>query len=172
MEMHLIATIRDAKNDIAGFRILDLDNGQITDQDRNKVEYVLSNNIAPIIGMEYINGEIKGTNGSLARYPKLNTCKKPMSNEIVILGQFNNGDLGYLVANIKGQTIVGSKKDIVAKAKYIGIANGKIVTNNNGEDYLSAINGTYAELDPVKYNVKVEVSHYGHMILLEIKPVR
>ena len=157
MEMHLIATIRDAKNDIAGFRILDLDNGQITDQDRNKVEYVLSNNIAPIIGMEYINGEIKGTNGSLARYPKLNTCKKPMSNEIVILGQFNNGDLGYLVANIKGQTIVGSKKDIVAKAKYIGIANGKIVTNNNGEDYLSAINGTYAELDPVKYNVKVEV---------------
>lgn len=154
MKMHLIATIRDSKDDIVGFRILDSDNMQVIDQPRDKVANVLANGIAPIIGMEFRDGEVKGTNGSLARYPKLNQKLKPLSNEMVIIGQFYGGDSGYLVANIMGKTTTGSKEDLVAKAKQIGIANGKIVTNNFGDDFLSAINGKYEELDGEKFGIK------------------
>lgn len=154
MKMHLIATIRDSKDDIVGFRILDSDSMQVVDQARDKVAHVLANGIAPIIGMEFRDGEVKGTNGSLARYPKLNQKLKPLSNEMVIIGQFYGGDSGYLVANIMGKTTTGSKEDLIVKAKQIGIANGKIVTNNFGDDFLSAINGKYEELDGEKYGIK------------------
>lgn len=80
-----------------------------------------------------MNKEVKGTEGSLSRYPviKPNRVEK---NSIVILKQVGDE---YICCNYAGICVRTNEETIVKTALKVGIANGKIVDNR-----LYAISGT------------------------------
>ena len=84
-------------------------------------------------------GELYGTNGSIERYADItqNTDKSP----IVILNKI--GSDGFGVVDCNGH-VRNLKNDVVIKyASSHGIANGKLVSSEEGKKFISSISGEY-----------------------------
>ena len=71
MKMIVIAVICNPNKTTRGYRIMDKDTGNIIDVTSAQVLAVLKKK-TPIEGLKLEAGKIKGSNGSLDRYTKLN----------------------------------------------------------------------------------------------------
>jgi hypothetical protein len=148
MKIFIIAQLvsDDGKN-VLGYRLLDVDNkNQVRDYPANNVKQVLANpETSDIIkNAKLIDGNITGTNGQLSRYPKVNQYGKVVGNSsLVVLNKIDN--VGYTVCDFKGQVKKMKNSDVVEYAKTSGIANGKVVIQDNVE-YISSISDTYEQI--------------------------
>lgn len=158
MRIHVIAVHYDNNKNIIGFRLLDSEASQnqtaVMDQPYNVVENILKSGKATIEGLEVSNNKIKGSNGSLDRYPALlnnNLIRKAM----VIIATID--DVGYRVANYDGKTADEYANKIVAYSNNIQIANGKLVTKN-GKQFISAISGNYINIPVAESSLNVSTN--------------
>ena len=69
MRITLIATHKDIKSNFIAFRLLDEDSGEVKDFPYNNVMQVLKNKLATVNGIKISGNVLKGSNGSLSRYP-------------------------------------------------------------------------------------------------------
>lgn len=88
--------------------------------------------------------KLKGVGGILERYGVVGK-----SNAIVILKELvdNNGNtLGYCCADITGKIANVQKAIMPRQVKKIPLANGKLVTREDGTEFISPIEGEYSKL--------------------------
>lgn len=135
-------------------------------------------NSCGVLGVEYNNGKLTGTNGSIDRYPIIsedgNTLIK--NNAIIIIGEIVSSDPkkanSYLCSDFNGTVIALNETDIInfTKAPNNLIANGKIVTKGN-KQYVSAISGQYPKIKAPKEEqpVKTDKALTEEEIIKEIK---
>ena len=146
--MQLIAIQIDSARNIIGYRIYEKESSQYLDIDANTVLQTMLTKGVEIEGIEIRKGQLHGSNGTFDRYAKLlNGNPVSATNPMVVLKALE--DEGFLVADYKGDTLKLRSDDAVKMAKSIGIANGKIVKQSNGTEYISSINGLY-ENQPIK----------------------
>ncbi|MEM4385956.1 MAG: leucine-rich repeat protein [Candidatus Anstonellales archaeon] len=140
---------------LLGFRLLDVETQRIKDVAYSSVEGLLRNKDIQIYGLEYENGKVVGSNGSLERYPVIYDGKLIEKPSLIILYQYiNNGDtIGYMVADWKGKIVKAKVEDVVRYVRGYGIANGalKVV---NGKEIITPICGEYKKVE-VKIDKKV-----------------
>ena len=160
MNIFIIAQVINGKN-VVGYRLLDLDSkNQIRDYNIDTIKNVLNNpKTADVIkNAKLVNGEITGTNGQLTRYAKVNTNGSLCGNApLVVINKI--GDVGYTVSDFKGVVKKMKNSDVVEYAKNQGIANGKVVIQDNIE-YISSISDSYEQvsLSPSKVGKQSKVN--------------
>lgn len=165
MKIFIIAQLVNGKN-LLGYRMLDVDaNNQVNDFPLATIKAVLSKpETANIIqNAKLVNGEIVGTNGQLSRYAKVNQNGLVVGQSpLVVLNKID--DVGYTVADFKGTVKKMKNSDVVEYAKNQGIANGKVIIQDNVE-YISSISDSYEQikLTPSKVGAKGKVDLKIHM---------
>ena len=164
MKIYLVAIHYDAKvENIVGFRLLERDTKAIKDVPHADVMKVISNKSTQIVGLEIHQGKLRGSNGSLDRYTKLVNGKTHGKKAIVIIMDF--GDGGYSIADWNGKQKAYREHDMLKIIKSYNIANGKVVTRENGRTFISSISGSFNEVEQridndtrqVKEPVKLQV---------------
>lgn len=128
-------------NKIVGFRLLDTDTGQVKDVSYQSLYNVLKNNVVEVENVKLERGSIVGSNGSLQRYPVLVNGQLYGKSPIVILFELPNNC--YRVTNYTGEIVDMHEQEMIKYAETEGIANGKVVTNEDGTKFISSIAGTY-----------------------------
>lgn len=126
---------------IAGFRFMDSDTCQITDQPYDKVLGVARSQPGLLRGIEYdpVKKELKGSNGAFDRYSAI-IGNRIIKQTITVLNTVNGKH--YHITNAVGKHDIVSDINLIELASKVGIANGKLVTKN-GETFVSAISGNY-----------------------------
>lgn len=157
MDIVMISVLK-AGSKTVGFRLLDLDYGQVLDVNYNAVKEQMINGII-IENLKIENNKIIGSNGSIERYPlidyntKLLVGKSPL---IILMELANNA---YRVCDSTGN-IFDITLDSLINYYYIdGIANGKVINTENTK-YISPIKGEYRKdklLQAKKYGEKLKV---------------
>lgn len=123
-----------------GVRLINNENYNIEDVEYRKFIDTINANQVEVTNVAVENGRLKGTNGTLSRYAIIENNLIIGSCPIVILMEL--ADDCYKVVNPLGQIADMHSNDIIKYAKVEGLANGKIVDQNNKE-YISSINGEY-----------------------------
>ena len=166
----LIGCIYD-NNNSAGYRILDDNTGRCLDIKNSELISEIKNGRIYIDNAELTaKNDLKGTNGSLDRYPKLDINGTLLSNTrlnpVIIIGKID--DNRYKVCNYLGEIRTMHKESLIEYAKIAGIANGKI-TNKNGSDIISSISGEYRT---IKMETEIDsiLSNYFNAIRPIYKP--
>lgn len=95
------------------------------------------------MNIELDNGEIKGSNGSLDRYPQIVGGRLVGKSSITILAKIE--DLGFVVCDLNGNIKKLRTADVVKYGEANGISNGKIIHNADGSATVSSIKGNYIE---------------------------
>lgn len=126
--------------DIEGFRLLDRDTGEVKDIPYDSVINTLRNKDVTVEGIDVSGIEPKGSNGSFDRYTQLANGITMGKCPIVVCKEYP--DKIYDVANHLGKVVQMDMQSILQFSSVEGIANGKIVTNENGS-YISSISGEY-----------------------------
>lgn len=142
MYLVLIAVHKDEKHmkDITGFRILDSDTGEVQDIAYENVVNAITTKGVTVDGIDVSSGVPKGSNGSFDRYTQLVNGITIGKCPVVIVKEYP--DKIYDVANHLGQVAHMDMDSIIRFSSTEGIANGKIINNENGK-YISSINGEY-----------------------------
>ena len=139
----MVGVHKNAKG-IAGFRLLSIgQNGnlQIKDVPYNMVLDTMRSGKVEINNLEIENGVLKGSNGSIDRY---GTVGKTQSLVILKEKHDKNGNfVGYFCSDSMGHTKDISESEAISFAEKLGIANGKVVTNEQSVKHISSIKGTY-----------------------------
>ena len=108
-----------------------------------------------IHGLGISNGKLSGSNGALSRYSLYKNGVLQGKFIPVVLNKI--GEAGFEIIAPNCRVLKLRENDAVTVAMKYGIANGKVVTRNNSERFISAISGEYsdyeksskAEVDPV-----------------------
>lgn len=146
MKCYIIAQILDSNSKaLLGYRLFDADSqkGEIMDVALQNIKKVLEKDPTLIKNAKLIAGTINGTNGKLERYAKIDSNGNLISGEkspLVVINKIEN--IGYTVVDFKGQQIKMSNEKAVEYAKTNGIANGKVVEQDNIE-FISSITDSY-----------------------------
>lgn len=143
MALFMIARIVKNKQ-LVGIRILDTETNKTKDVGTEQVIALVSTGKVKIDNIQIVNNAIVGINGSIERYGILGE-----SQSVTLLAAFKNGDSteGFRVSDCNGMVKNLKLSDIFKLADAgMPIANGKICVKD-GKQYLSAINGEYAEID-------------------------
>ena len=143
MRLIAIANIVSTSYRTIGFRLLDTDTKQIKDVPSNNVKAVLAEGNIKIDNLEIKEDLIVGSNGSINRLPKIMNGQLAGESPLLVINQLDN--YGYTVADFKGTIIALENAKVIKYAKENGIANGKI-TNKEGKEYISSINGDYTRV--------------------------
>lgn len=148
MDIRLIGTIRDTKDNIIGLRLLELDEKNTKDVTLESAKDVLSWGSLTIVGLELRGESVAGTNGKLDRYPRIVNGKLHGKSPLIILMQYTiDGDVvGYKVSDWKGSILNLATYDVVEYAKDNGISNGAIKDLGHKE-IVSSIHGEYVRLE-------------------------
>ena len=153
MAICLIAVIYKevSLKNIAGFRFMDSETGQVMDQPYARVLNVAKSKPGLLRGVEYdpIKGELRGSNGAFDRYSAI-AGGTIVKQSVTVLNTVNGKY--YHITNAIGKHDVISDINLINLASQVGIANGKLVTKN-GETFISAISGNYD--DKTDANVKL-----------------
>lgn len=148
MKIFIIAQIIENKK-VIGYRLLDVDDhNKVQDYPLQTIKGVLNNKETSDIikNASLVNGEIVGTNGQLSRYPKINRSGqliKQNESPLIVINKIEN--IGYTVCDFKGTVKKMKTSDVVNYAKSQGIANGKVVVQDNVE-YISSISDSYEQI--------------------------
>lgn len=139
----LISTVRNNTGKVVSYNILEYhNNGNGRGFNLNDVD-MLRDSAVENIRVE--GAVIKGTNGTIDRYPKLiqtDAGFKQISFPLVVISRINDG---FIVNDGTSNIMKLSSKDAVAYAKLQGIANGKVVKDTEtGKETISSIKGNYA----------------------------
>ena len=143
MAIHMIGVLYKNK-DIIGYRLLNDQDGRVIDKDKKAVtEFIRHSRIENI---ELDREEIKGSNGDISRYGRIEQGRfiGDGTGPIVILAE--DGEDNYIATNYSGKVINVSGAKVIAYSKQNGIANGKIMKRGETE-YISAICGSYIKYD-------------------------
>lgn len=145
MRITLIAVHKNNNADYIAFRLLDEDSNEVKDFAYNNVKQVLQSGKASISGIKLVGNKIKGSNGSLDRYPTIvNGVITENARRVTILATIDS--IGYKVCDASGKIVEASTQALLNKRKDgLDVANGKIV-EKNGAAYFSAIYGTYPNI--------------------------
>jgi len=146
MKVFMIAVIGSQNKDVLGYRLLDLETGEIKDVPANALINAMSSGSIQVENLDVVFDELVGTNGSIDRYPYLINGIPYGKSPLIILKEMNNGD--YTVCDFKGEIVRMRKLDVINYGEVEGIANGKIV-NREGGKFVSAISGEYEKEPPV-----------------------
>ena len=140
--LSVIARIMKNNRNI-GYRLIDTESKQTKDISAMNICKAIMSGLT-ITGLGVEKGRLIGTNGSLARYAAVSINNTLMNKpSLVVLYRV---DGGFICSDFKGKTGRYTEDDVVAYSKTYGIANGKIVNNNNKE-YVSSISGEYTRLN-------------------------
>lgn len=151
------------KDNVIGYRIASIN----SDSRTAEIKDIPTQSLKAILqsGMKFGNvaiagGDIKGTNGSLERLPKMILGGKQFANYNLLIC-FKIGNEGFKVINCFG-TVANLRNDeilqMIKNGSYDDIANGKVV-ERDGLEYISAINGEYATVALEKKTVvKIKAS--------------
>lgn len=160
MNIVMIAVHKNG-NKIVGFRLLDTDEGKIQDVPSNNVKAVLESNKVTIENLKIDCDRVVGSNGALQRYPSIVNGQLYGKSPLIILFELVNNC--YRVTNYMGEIVDIEEQEAIRYANTEGIANGKIVSNDNGEYHISSINGTY------KQDKLVQDKKYGKVLVAKMK---
>lgn len=145
--IHIIASLKSNDN-IVGFRFIQYETQKTMDVPIANVIGALKNGNS-LVGI-YISstGQLKGSNGSLNRYPSIHLDKNQIedSSTIIILKRLldrNKEQLGYCICDYKGIVKNVYNNDLIRYLQNNKIANGKMIEIEGNNGYISAINGTY-----------------------------
>lgn len=140
----LIGVLKETEKKVVGYRLANIENGQV-----NLITVPASalNKIAgeKIVNAEVVNKtgkiELKGTNGTLDRYPVINAATGQLVGKcpIIILTRLNDG---FRCINGNGAIALFTNRDALTYSKMSGISNGKI-TKIKGTEIISSIVGNY-----------------------------
>ena len=136
MYIIMIAVHKNTKNSLIGFRFLDSDSGQIMDVNKSNAIQVLSSNRAQIENLEIVDGQLKGSNGALTRFPTLINNQLQGKSPLIVISELSNNR--YKVCNYTGEIVDMTEENVVRYSASEGIANGKVVGN-----HISSICGEY-----------------------------
>lgn len=142
MNIVMIAVHKTEKK-IIGYRLLDTDSGQVKDVPQSNVYSILYAREAEVENIGLEGNRIVGTNGKLQRYPVLVNGQLRGKSPLIIL--FELVDNRYRVANYTGEIVDIDEIEAIKYSETEGIANGKIVCDNNGNKFISSIKGTYKQ---------------------------
>ena len=157
MKALIIASILNSET-VIGYRLLGLPgSNSFTSKDKFEVCNVRANQLLEamkkhkidIINAEIKEGEIKGYGGALSRYVKITSEGQKISTDsplIVVSKLFlegSNETAGYIVSDYKGKVVMASEDDIVKYVKNFGIANGKLIKNEDGKEFIAQIQDIY-----------------------------
>lgn len=143
----LVATLRGEKDKIVGYNVL-----QYYPNKGAKLMQIPAGDKG-LAGIKFENavieadGTLKGTNGSLDRYAKIvskNGAAVMLSRPLVVISKLRNG---FILSDGMGNLARMTYKEALAYFKLQGIANGKIVKDNSGKEFISAIRGNFVEED-------------------------
>lgn len=142
--IYMIAVVKDKLKNIIGFRLLDTTTGKVMDTRKDSVILDLRQRKVKIENLVLKGDTLIGYNGSIDRYPVLNSeCKLVGKSSIIILGITKDGK--FNCADFKGGIVYIKEEELVRYAKVNGIANGKIVS-----DKVYCIEGHYTKLSQEK----------------------
>lgn len=98
-------------------------------------------------GIEFKDGQFRGTNGALSRYTKYHKSGKVITEAYVIIAEVvdEKGNIGYKVITPKEEIKKWREQDIIKEADRIKLANGKIVEKDNRK-FVSAIVGEFPQI--------------------------
>lgn len=89
-----------------------------------------------------VNGKLVGTNGKLDRYAKIDLNNNLLEPKAPVVVLHKLGEVGYELVDYNGKTTKVSVAQAVEYASTLGIANGKLVTQDNVER-ISSITDSY-----------------------------
>ena len=141
----MIAVIK-SNNNIVGYRLLD-DEGQVLNVSAQGVKNDIIRNPDNFANLRVIDGDILGSNGVIDRYTAIDmVTENPLNKEsrVIIKRVVDDMDTtrGYIISDYKGETKKYRTEDVIAVCKENGIANGRIILNEDVE-YISAIKGEF-----------------------------
>ena len=143
-------------NKIVGFRLLDTDSGKLQNVPNENLKSVLQSGNAEVENISIEGERIVGSNGTLQRYPTLINGALYGKSPLIILFELVNNC--YRVSNYLGEVVDITEQEAIKYAETEGIANGKIVPDENGKYHISSISGTY------KQDKLVEDKKYGRIL--------
>ena len=145
MKLLMIANIIE-NNKTIGVRLLDCDAKKVQDVPIDNFKAVLSKpgNENMVANVKIVNGVLTGTNGKIDRYACLNRAGVPVTGRcpFVIINKIGEDGVGYTVSDFKGVMKKLRTEDVIKYGNELGIANGKICTQD-GFEYVSSISGEY-----------------------------
>jgi len=155
MYVYAIACIKDNDN-LVGLRLLDFDSRQVSAIATSKIVECINNGKLSIQNVGVANNKLVGTNGSLDRYPVINTQGKLIgtNSPLIVLNRIQ--DIGYTVSDYKGTVKKPLNMDITKYVEKCGIANGKL-NFRDGKCFISAISDTYLQAEDM------QLMHYGQL---------
>ena len=138
MRLTSIACIRNEVNELVGLRLMDIKTMTFKDLRVSEIKSYLKRGNVEITNVGLKNGQLVGINGSLNRLTDIRVDEVIKNNEIVILYKNSNGQ--YTVSDYMGNVIYNvSEQELIKYARVKGIANGKVVSRQDGSEYISAI---------------------------------
>ena len=147
----------DPRNNLIGFRMYDIDKGQVMDVQYDKVLNVVINNAANIYNLKLSkdgsnNTKLEGYNGSLKNYPSVlpnqpnaleSNPRVTIARKIVYFGlPEDENEAGYELVDCTGNSVNLSVETTIEAFNNYGVTNGKLV-ERDGKVYISSIEGTY-----------------------------
>lgn len=145
MDIYVVGIAKQA-NKLIGLRLLYIDGNQtgIKDVQREIAERMIKMNPQFFKNIELKQGKLSGIGGQLDRYGIVGKTRT-----ITILREIvdqSNETVGYICADTTGKIAQVAKSLVPKLAEALPIANGKVVTNQNGTVYIQAIEGSYEKL--------------------------
>lgn len=140
----LVSTVRDTANKVVAYNFISYD----TDSHRVATSTVKKEHLAQLKGKKIENididakGVLKGTNGTLDRYPAFvitNNGLTPVTHSLVVISRLRDG---FVVCDGIGHLGQLRTADATGYFKLQGIANGKLV-KKDGKEVVSSIKGEY-----------------------------
>jgi len=154
MGLYVIGVIKDKSKKMVGIRLMDSETSKIKDVTIDSLITSLKNGVE-VIGINIINGELTGSNGSLNRYPQIIDGKLQGKSTLIILESIEcDGETaGYVVTDYKGNKVSLKVEDAIEYSEVNGIANGLVREPSGKKKHISSINGSYRVKDTKKIEI-------------------
>lgn len=140
----LVSTVRDTKGGVVAYNFISYD----TDSHKVATSTIKKEHLAQLKGKSIENieldarGVVRGTNGSVDRYPTFiatNSGMAQASHSLVVVSRLKDG---FVVCDGSGHLGQLKTADATGYFKLQGIANGKLV-KKDGKEVVSSIKGEY-----------------------------
>jgi len=151
MNLHTISTIKDTNKNLIGVRVLDSDNNKIKDVKSSSLIKNIQNGLT-VCGVCVQDGVLKGTNGSLDRYPQIINGKAKNENTLIILNkiELNGETVGYTVSNYIGTIKTLKLEEAIILLGDNKIANGMVRAPETKKKHISSISGEHNKIEVAK----------------------
>lgn len=141
----MIARIFDV-NRLIGFRLLDIDTGEVKALSYDRILNALKMGIK-IENLMVEDNKVKGKGGSIDRYTIVNISGEQLSKSSIIvvrkLKETENDKYKYQIADYIGNRQYVSSDDLIKYSYFNNIANGKVSRNSSDKCYIAPISGEF-----------------------------